>query len=142
MIKFFESMCKMLPAVVARRKGDICNVQSTVAQKEGSLFHTLAVDVGVDSAAVFFCEECLEIGFIDPCIGGNGRNADIFQIVLVNVAERFFQISTSGCVLAGTGAEGKLCKHPAEKKKEEKFFLFYLAGTPLQEGEKIFEAIS
>ena len=54
MIKFFEGMCKMLPAVVSGRKGNIRNVQSTVAQKKGGLFHTLAVDIGIDGAAVFF----------------------------------------------------------------------------------------
>ena len=37
MIKFFEGMCKMLPAVVSGRKGNIRNVQSTVAQKKGGL---------------------------------------------------------------------------------------------------------
>ena len=54
MIKFFEGMCKMLPAVVSGRKGNIRNVQSTVAQKKGGLFHTLAVDIGIDGAADFF----------------------------------------------------------------------------------------
>ena len=51
--KIFEGMCKMLPAVVSGRKGNIRNVQSTVAQKKGGLFHTLAVDIGIDGAAVF-----------------------------------------------------------------------------------------
>ena len=36
MIKFFEGMCKMLPAVVSGRKGNIRNVQSTITQKKGS----------------------------------------------------------------------------------------------------------
>ena len=53
MYKIFEGMCKMLPAVVSGRKGNIRNVQSTVAQKKGGLFHTLAVDIGIDGAAVF-----------------------------------------------------------------------------------------
>ena len=45
MIKFFEGMCKMLPAVVSGRKGNIRNVQSTVAQKKGGLLHAFAVNV-------------------------------------------------------------------------------------------------
>ena len=94
-IKFFEGMCKMLPAVVSGRKGNIRNVQSTVAQKKGGLFHTLAVDIGIDGAAVFFCKERLQVGFVDPCICRDGRNINVFQIMLVNIAERFFQISTS-----------------------------------------------
>ena len=57
MIKFFEGMCKMLPAVVSGRKGNIRNVQSTVAQKKGGLLHTLAVDISVDGTAVFFCKK-------------------------------------------------------------------------------------
>ena len=68
MIKFFEGMCKMLPAVAAGRKGNIRNAQSTVAQKKGGLFHTLAVDIGIDGAAVFFCKERLQVGFVDPCM--------------------------------------------------------------------------
>ena len=90
MIKFFEGMCKMLPAVVSGRKCNIRNVQSTVAQKKGGLFHTLAVNVSVDGAAVFFCKKRLEVGLIDPCICGNGRNINVFQIMLVNIVERFF----------------------------------------------------
>ena len=90
MIKFFEGMCKMLPAVVSGRKGNIRNVQSTVAQKKGGLLHALAVDVSVDGAAVFFCKKRLEVGFVDSCICGNGRNINIFQIMLVNIAECFF----------------------------------------------------
>lgn len=89
-IKFFEGMCKMLPAVVTGRKGNIRNVQSTVAQKKGGLLHALAVDVSVDGAAVFFCKKRLEVGFVDSCICGNGRNINIFQIMLVNIAECFF----------------------------------------------------
>ena len=89
-IKFFEGMCKMLPAVVTGRKGNIRNVQSIVAQKKGGLFHTLAVNVSVDGAAVFFCKKRLEVGLIDPCICGNGRNINVFQIMLVNIAECFF----------------------------------------------------
>ena len=53
MIKFFEGMCKMLPAIVTGRKGNIRNVQSTVAQKKGGLLHAFAVNVSVDGAAVF-----------------------------------------------------------------------------------------
>ena len=49
----FRGMCKMLPAVAAGRKGNIRNAQSTVAQKKGGLFHTLAVNISIDSAAVF-----------------------------------------------------------------------------------------
>ena len=131
MIKFFEGMCKMLPAVVSGRKGNIRNVQSTVAQKKGGLFHTLAVDIGIDGAAVFFCKERLQVGFVDPCICGDGRNINVFQIMLVNIAERFFQIDDSLGAPAGVGAECKLCKHAAEKKKEEKFFLLYLTGILL-----------
>ena len=131
MIKFFEGMCKMLPAVVSGRKGNIRNVQSTVAQKKGGLFHTLAVDISVDGTAVFFCKKCLEVGFIDPCICGNGRNIDVFQIMFINIPERFFQIDDSLGAPAGAGAECKLCKHAAEKKKEEKFFLLYLTGILL-----------
>ncbi len=52
--KIFRRMCKMLPAVVSGRKGNIRNVQSTVAQKKGGLFDTLAVDIGIYGAAVFF----------------------------------------------------------------------------------------
>ena len=44
-IKFFEGMCKMLPAVISGRKGNIRNVKSAVAQKKGGLLHTLAVDI-------------------------------------------------------------------------------------------------
>ena len=131
MIKFFEGMCKMLPAVVSGRKGNIRNVQSTVAQKKGGLFHTFAVDIGIDGAAVFFFEERLQIGFVDPCICGDGRNINVFQIMLVNIAERFFQIDDSLGAPAGASAECKLCKHAAEKKKEEKFFLLYLTGILL-----------
>ena len=79
-IKFFEGMCKMLPAVISGRKGNIRNAQSTVAQKKGGLFHTLAVDIGIDGAAVFFCKERLQVGFVDPCICGDGRNINVFQI--------------------------------------------------------------
>mgnify|MGYP000758974985 CR=1 FL=1 len=82
-IKFFEGMCKMLPAVISGRKGNIRNVKSAVAQKKGGLLHTLAVDISVDGTAVFFCKKCLEVGFIDPCICGNGRNIDVFQICLL-----------------------------------------------------------
>ena len=135
-------MCKMLPAVVSGRKGNIRNVQSTVAQKKGGLFHTLAVDISVDGTAVFFCKKCLEVGFIDPCICGNGRNIDVFQIMFINIPERFFQINTSLGVPAGAGAECKLCKHAAEKKKEEKFFLIYLTGAVLQKGEQILQTVS
>ena len=131
MIKFFEGMCKMLPAVVSGRKGNIRNVQSTVAQKKGGLFHTLAVDIGIDGAAVFFCKERLQVGFVDPCICGDGRNINVFQIMLINVAECFFQMDDSLGTPAGAGAECKLCKHAAEKKKEEKFFLLYLTGILL-----------
>lgn len=131
MIKFFEGMCKMLPAVAAGRKGNIRNAQSAVAQKKGGLFHTLAVDIGIDGAAVFFCKERLQIGFVDPCICGDGRNINVFQIMLINIAERFFQIDDSLGAPAGAGAECKLCKHTAEKKKEEKFFLLYLTGILL-----------
>ena len=131
MIKFFEGMCKMLSAVVSGRKGNIRNVQSTIAQKKGGLFHTLAVDIGIDGAAVFFCKERLQVGFVDPCICGDGRNINVFQIMLVNIAERFFQIDDSLGAPAGAGAECKLCKHAAEKKKEEKFFLLYLTGILL-----------
>ena len=52
-IKFFEGMCKMLPAVISGRKGNIRNVKSAVAQKKGGLLHTLAVDISVDGTAVF-----------------------------------------------------------------------------------------
>ena len=90
MIKFFEGMCKMLPAVVSGRKGNIRNVQSTVAQKKGGLLHAFAVNVSVYGAAVFFCKKRLEVGFVDSCICGNGRNINIFQIMLVNIAECFF----------------------------------------------------
>lgn len=121
----------MLPAVVAGRKGNIRNVQSTVAQKKGCLFHTLAVNISIDGAAVFFCKERLQVGFVNPCICGDGRNINVFQIMLINVAERFFQIDDSLGTPAGAGAECKLCKHAAEKKKEEKFFLIYLTGAVL-----------
>ena len=130
-IKFFEGMCKMLPAVISGRKGNIRNVKSAVAQKKGGLLHTLAVDISVDGTAVFFCKKCLEVGFIDPCICGNGRNIDVFQIMLINIPERFFQINTSLGVPAGAGAESKFCEHTAKQKKEEKFFLLYLIGTAL-----------
>ena len=142
MIKFFEGMCKMLPAVVSGRKCNIRNVQSTVAQKKGGLFHTLAVDIGIDGAAVFFCKERLQVGFVDPCICGDGRNINVFQIMLINVAECFFQIDDSLGTPAGAGAECKLRKHAAEKKKEEKFFLIYLTGAVLQKGEQILQAVS
>ena len=89
-IKFFEGMCKMLPAVISGRKGNIRNVKSAVAQKKGGLLHALAVDVSVDGAAAFFCKKRLEVGFVDSCICGNGRNINIFQIMLVNIAECFF----------------------------------------------------
>ena len=56
-IKFFEGMCKMLPAVISGRKGNIRNVKSAVAQKKGGLLHTLAVDISVDGTAVFFCKK-------------------------------------------------------------------------------------
>ena len=135
-------MCKMLPAVVAGRKGNIRNVQSTVAQKKGGLFHTLAIDIGIDGAAVFFCEKCLQVGFVDPCVCGDGRNINVFQIMLINVAERFFQIDASLGAPAGAGTECKLCKHAAEKKKEEKFFLIYLTGAVLQKGKQILQAVS
>ena len=131
MIKLFDGMCKMLPAVVSGRKGNIRNVQSTVAQKKGGLFHTLAVDIGIDGAAVFFCKERLQVGFVDPCICRDGRNINVLQIMLVNISERFFQIDDSLGAPAGAGAECKLCKHAAEKKKEEKFFLLYLTGILL-----------
>ena len=142
MIKFFEGMCKMLPAVAAGRKGNIRNAQSTVAQKKGGLFHTLAVDIGIDGAAVFFCKERLQVGFVDPCICGDGRNINVFQIMLINVAECFFQIDDSLGTPAGAGAECKLCKHAAEKKKEEKLFLIYLTGAVLQKGEQILQTVS
>ena len=142
MIKFFEGMCKMLPAVVAGRKGNIRNVKSTVAQKKGCLFHTLAVDIGIDGAAVFLSKECLQVGFVDPCICGDGRNINVFQIMLINVAERFFQIDASLGAPAGAGTECKLCKHAAEKKKEEKFFLIYLTGAVLKKGKQILQAVS
>ena len=61
MIKFFEGMCKMLPAIVTGRKGNIRNVQSTVAQKKGGLLHAFAVNVSVDGAAVFFCKKRLDL---------------------------------------------------------------------------------
>ena len=141
-IKFFEGMCKMLPAVISGRKGNIRNVKSAVAQKKGGLLHTLAVDISVDGTAVFFCKKCLEVGFIDPCICGNGRNIDVFQIMFINIPERFFQINTSLGVPAGAGAESKFCEHTAKQKKEEKFFLLYLTGTALQKGEKVFQAVS
>ena len=131
MIKFFEGMCKMLPAVVSGRKGNIRNVQSTIAQKKDCLFHTLAVNISIDGAAVFFCKERLQVGFVDPGICGDSRNINVFQIMLVNIAERFFQIDDSLGAPAGAGAECKLCKHAAEKKKEEKFFLLYLTGILL-----------
>ena len=51
--------------------------------------------------------------------------------MLVNIAERFFQIDDSLGAPAGADAECKLCKHTAEKKKEEKFFLLYLTGILL-----------
>ena len=135
-------MCKMLPAVVAGRKGNIRNVQSTVAQKKCGLFHTLAIDIGIDGVAVFFCKKRLQVGFVDPCICGDGRNINVFQIMLINVAERFFQIDASLGTPAGAGAECKLCKHAAEKKKEEKFVLLYLTGAVLQKGEQILKTVS
>ena len=79
----------------------------------------------------FFCKERLQVGFVDPCICGDGRNINVFQIMLVNIAERFFQIDDSLGAPAGAGAECKLCKHAVEKKKEEKFFLLYLTGILL-----------
>ena len=79
----------------------------------------------------FFSKERLQVGFVDPCICGDGRNINVFQIMLVNIAERFFQIDDSLGAPAGAGAECKLCKHTVEKKKEEKFFLLYLTGILL-----------
>ena len=85
MIKFFEGMCKMLPAVVSGRKGNIRNVQSTVAQKKGGLLHTLAVDISIDGAAVFFCKFRLQVGFVYPCICGVGWNIFVLLIMLVTI---------------------------------------------------------
>ena len=127
-------MGKMLPAVVAGRKCDICNMQSTVAKKKSGLFHALAVNVSVDGAAVFFCKESLKIGLVDPCICGDVRDREFLQIMLVNIAESFFQVSTSLCTLTETCTEGKFCKHAAEKQEEEKFFFHDFTGAMLQKG--------
>ena len=90
----------------------------------------------------FFCKKCLEVGFIDPCICGNGRNIDVFQIMFINIPERFFQINTSLGVPAGAGAESKFCEHTAKQKKEEKFFFIYLTGAVMQKGEQILQTVS
>nr|WP_287082999.1 hypothetical protein [Blautia sp. LMAG:36] len=74
MIKFFRRYVQNAAGCCIRKKGNIRNAQSAVAQKKGGLFHTLAVDIGIDGAAVFFCKERLQIGFVDPCICGDGRN--------------------------------------------------------------------
>ena len=135
-------MSEMLAAVVAGSKSNICDVQSTVAEKKSGLCHSLAVDVSVYGTGIFFCKKRLEIRFIDSCICGDIRNIDVFQIMLVNVAESLFQIGTALRVLAGTGAESKLCKHPAEEQKKKKFFIFYLAGASLQKGQQILQTVS
>ena len=129
MVKFFEGVGKMLSAVVSGRKGDICNVQSTVAKEKSGLFHTLAVNVSIDGAAVFFCKKCLEIRLVDPCICGDVGDRKLLQIMFVNIAESFFQVSTSLRTLTETCTEGKFCKHAAEKQEKEKFFFHDLTGA-------------
>ena len=134
MIKFFEGMCKMLPAVVSGRKGNIRNVQSTVAQKKGGLFHTLAVDIGIDGAAVFFCKERLQVGFVDPCICGDGRNINVFQIMLVNIAERFFQHLVCGLPVGifccpGVRVVAELAAHVAALHKNHVAYARSVDGT-------------
>ena len=144
MIKFFEGMCKMLPAVVSGRKGNIRNVQSTVAQKKGGLLHTLAVDISVDGAAVFFCKKRLEVGFVDPCICGRWQE---YQCLPDNARQYsgalFLDKTTSLGVPAGAGAEGKLCKHAAET--EERREILPLCISPelcCKKVSKIFQAVS
>ena len=131
MVKLFKGMSEMLAAVVAGSKGNIRNMHGAVAEKKSGLFHSLAVDVGVDGTAIFFCKKRLQVRFIDSGTGGNVRNAQILQIMFIYIMKRFFQINTSLGGLTGMGTESKLIEHAAEKEEEEEFFHLLLAGAVL-----------
>ena len=74
-IVFFKSVGKMLAAVITGRKSDICNAHGAVYQKKGGFLQPFFVYIFNDAAAQDPGKKGLEIGFIDPGIGGQFRYA-------------------------------------------------------------------
>ena len=118
-IKLFESMSKMLPAVIAYGKGNVCYAHRTVGQEKSSLFHPLFVYIFYNTASENFGEKRLEIGFVDSCIGSQLRNPYGFVDVLVNIAAGFFQIIEPGLLFYMNDGLGRFCHCCGVKEIEE-----------------------
>ena len=52
--------------------------ENRLSEKSAPLYYEHYLE-DIDGAAVFFCKERLQVGFVDPCICGDGRNINVFQ---------------------------------------------------------------
>ena len=80
----------MLAAVITGRKSDVCNAHGTVYQEKGRFFQSFFIYIFDDAAPQDPGKKRLEIGFVDPGIGGQFRYAYGFMDIPVNIAAGFF----------------------------------------------------
>ena len=110
----------MLAAVIAGGKSDVCNAHGTVYQEKGRFLQPFFVYIFNDAAAQDPGKKRLEIGFVDPGIGGQGRYAYGFMDILVYITAGFPQIIKPGIFFFMDHGVSQFCHSPGIEKIKEK----------------------
>ena len=110
----------MLSAVISYGKSDVSDVHGAVCQEKVRFFQSFFIYIFHDAAPQDPGKKRLEIGFVDPGIGGQFRHPYGFMDIPVNIAAGFFQIIKAGISPLMDHGISQLGQGPGIKKTKEK----------------------